>query len=178
VVHDGRVTLVRQGSGWLLSFGGQHVVIPNRKGCVYLAELLAHPESDFSAFRLMTGRDQPRSSSHAVVDDSARRAYEVRARQIVDDLTDARHRGAAAEVERLENEADRLTEELQRARALGTRSRRFVDDHERARTAVQKAIWRVVTMVEEVLPAAADHLRSTLVTGGACRYVPSRLRPR
>jgi hypothetical protein len=63
-------------------------------------------------------------------------------------------------------------DELEAATGLGGRSRHFVDDHERARVAVQKAIKRAVDVIAEADPTLAELLHQTVTTGTGCTYTP------
>src|SRR5262245_3633982 len=46
-------------------------------------------------------------------------------------------------------------------------------DHERARTAVRKALVRAVESIAAAEPALGEHLRASLTTGARCRYDPA-----
>jgi hypothetical protein len=56
---------------------------------------------------------------------------------------------------------------------LGGRTRVFIDDNERARTAVRKALIRALTAIEAAEPELGHHLRASVVTGITCRYTPA-----
>jgi hypothetical protein len=62
---------------------------------------------------------------------------------------------------------------LGRAAGLAGRSRTFVDDAERARTAVAKAIRRAIDRVGRTEPALADRLRDQVRTGLVCCFIPA-----
>ncbi|MGH9211894.1 MAG: hypothetical protein ACRD2C_14610 [Acidimicrobiales bacterium] len=55
--------------------------------------------------------------------------------------------------------------------------RHYVDDAERARTAVRKAIKRVIDAVADTDPTLAEHLAATVHTGAKCIYLPDVHRP-
>ncbi|MEM9714726.1 MAG: hypothetical protein AAGA17_21070, partial [Actinomycetota bacterium] len=70
-------------------------------------------------------------------------------------------------------EIDDLEHELLAAFGLGGRARRLGDPGERARVNVRRSVSRALDAIEVVAPALADHLRTRIVTGRFCRYVPA-----
>lgn len=87
-------------------------------------------------------------SDHAVLDTQARAANERRARDLAEDVAEAESHADLARAERLRLEFDALVAELERATGLGGRSRSFAGPAKRARTAVRKALKRVLDEVE------------------------------
>jgi hypothetical protein len=63
-----------------------------------------------------------------------------------------------------------LTEGLRTVTRLGGRSRSFVGSHERARTAVRKALVRAIDVVASTEPGLGDHFVKSISTGASCRY--------
>lgn len=57
------------------------------------------------------------------------------------------------------------------------RTRGFPDPHERARTAVGKAIKPAIDEIEAADPELGAFLASSVTTGGTCRYSPPDDRP-
>jgi hypothetical protein len=111
-------------------------------------------------------------SAEPVLDDTARAAYRKRAKQIQTQLDDAHEINDIAEEERLTAEMDWLLTEIEHATGLGGRPRRFADDAERARTAVQKAIRRALDRIREVDATLAAELEADIATGASCCYQP------
>ena len=87
------------------------------------------------------------------------------------------YRDLEEENAQLRAELDALVDELESATGLGGRPRHFPDQGERARTAARKAIKRAIDAVDDVEPALADLLRTTISTGAACAYHPDPDRP-
>jgi hypothetical protein len=110
-----------------------------------------------------------RTSPQVVLDQEAMRRYRNRVAELrteIESAADARRADAA----RRESEA--LLAELAGNVGIGGRSRRFVDNAERARVAVGKAIRRAIARVEESDPGLGRHLRETVHTGRQCSYRP------
>ncbi|RQX28948.1 hypothetical protein DLJ57_22255, partial [Micromonospora chalcea] len=65
-----------------------------------------------------------------------------------------------------------LLDQLRTAAGLAGRSRRLGDQAERARKAVTGRIRDTLRRIDQRHPALAAHLRESVTTGGACRYLP------
>jgi hypothetical protein len=168
----------REGRRWVVGLGDRRVGVPHRLGLTYLAELLTHPGQRIPALTLaaMSG-DAGAARPQDLLDDRARDAYAARARELARDLAEAEEAHDLHRAERFRLELDALVDELETATGLNGRSRHFVDDHERARVAVQKAIKRAVDVIGEADPALAELLHLTVTTGAGCTYVPSPRMP-
>lgn len=157
--------------GWRVQVGERATVLADRIGLVYLAELLAQPRVDHPAVHLASSGAAIGDSHVAdqVLDDQAIESYRRRARVLESSL------GAGlsdADKQRIHSELRDIAEALQAAMGLGGRVRHFADTHERARTAVRKALVRAIDAVAAVEPAFGAHLRSSIITGSVCRYDP------
>ncbi|MGZ4772966.1 MAG: ATPase, partial [Ilumatobacteraceae bacterium] len=108
-----------------------------------------------------------------IIDETARSVYGARIRELRAQLDDADIVGDAETSHKLQSELDALVAELAASTGLGRRTRTFIDDRERARTAVRKAIRRSVDRIAEQAPSLGMLLRATIVTGGVCRYEPA-----
>ncbi|GAA3304569.1 hypothetical protein GCM10020218_104390 [Dactylosporangium vinaceum] len=166
---------VRERQHWRLTWGSRAVVVENSVGMLHLAVLLANAGTEIPAVELAMGvtglaaAAGARSSPQAVLDEEAMRRYRHRVAELRDEMessADARR----AEAARQESEA--LLAELAGSVGIGGRSRRFVDNAERARVAVGKAIRRAIARVEEADAALGRHLRETVHTGRQCSYRP------
>lgn len=104
-----------------------------------------------------------------MIDDTARRSYWERAREIKElleaDVAD-RHR------EQLRSELEDIEAELKRTSGLGGRIRPFSSKQENARTLVNKNMTRALADIELELPPLHSHLRDSLELGHMCRYHP------
>jgi hypothetical protein len=170
------LTLEAAGSTWVVTFGTERLVLPDRIGLRYLAQLVANPDHDIAAVVLASGGTPTGAAGpadrQAVLDADAKHAYEQRARELADRIADARDTGDVARQAELEGELDAIARELRTSTGLANRDRFFGNDAERARTAVRKAVVRAIAEIGAGLPAAGEHLRSSITTGTDCRYAP------
>ncbi|HTJ35837.1 MAG TPA: hypothetical protein VL738_21660 [Dactylosporangium sp.] len=170
-----RASCVRERQHWRLGWGERSVLVENSVGMLHLAVLLANSGTEIPAVELamgVTGLAQAagaRSAPQAVLDQEAMRRYRDRVAELrreMESTSDGRRAAAA----RRESEA--LMAELAGSVGIGGRSRRFVDNAERARVAVGKAIRRAIARVEEADAQLGRHLRETVHTGRQCSYRP------
>jgi hypothetical protein len=160
---------------WTLTVDDRRVVVADRVGMRYLALLLTNPHRAVPALELAgapAGAALAATSSQPLADGPARAAYRRRVQQLTDDLASADARGDHVGSQRLQAELDALLAELRRMTGKGGRSRAFVDESERARTAVRKAIKRAIDEISATEPELGLLLRATVTTGYVCRYAP------
>jgi hypothetical protein len=163
---------------WTLSFAGRTAVMPDAKGLHDLHTLLASPRSDVPATTLIgVGSSELSRAIHAlgsdpVLDGTARGAYRHRLAQL-DELIDAALESGrddtAAEADR---ERAALIEAIAQATGLHGRTRHLGDETERARKTVRARVADVLRRLDSHHPELAAYLRSTVSTGGSCRYEP------
>jgi len=162
----------RVDGGWWVEIGDRAVLVGDLVGIGYLATLVGAPGEDHDVLRLAAWAPSPaRSAPDPVFDRQALTSYRLRARELTVMLSDpgldpARAAGARRELAEL-NAA------LRGAIRLGGSVRGFPTDHERARTAVRKAIVRAVEAVGAAVPELGEHLRASVTTGAVCRYDPA-----
>jgi tetratricopeptide (TPR) repeat protein len=159
-----------EGGRWRIEIDGRSTLFADRVGMSYLAQLVGKPGQDVDVFALATDGRLPREPAEPVLDDEALRQYRERARKLHSLL----ERGTASseESERYRTELQTLTEGLRIVSRLGGRSRSFVGNHERARTAVRKALVRAIDVIACAEPSLGDHLVKSIGTGASCRYTP------
>jgi len=136
----------------------------------YLAHLVGKPGQDVDVFALVADGRLPREPDEPILDAEALRQYRQRARELRSLL--ARSASSKEEADRYSSELQTLTEGLRTVTRLGGRSRSFVGSHERARTAVRKAIVRAIETIASTEPGLGDHLVRAISTGASCRYTP------
>ena len=171
------------GYGWTIVFDGVEASVPDAKGMVYLAHLLAAPGEHVSAADLAgipSGGDAGER-----LDSRARTEVRERAREIEGDLAESERANDLGRVQLLRAELEALTDELARSRGLAGRSRRLGSVAERARVNVTRRIVAALEKIAAVHPAAAHYLETTVRTGTACVFLPDprfpvdwRVRPR
>jgi hypothetical protein len=170
-----RVGTIRASGGrWLVALGGEQAIVPDRVGMRHLITLLRSPGVELSALALTGGR-QPNvpPGRDFVLDDAARVAYRKRIDELREQLDDADRLGLPERSVQVQAELDALVDHLASATGHRGRARSFPHDDERARTAVTKAIRRVVEEISATCPELGRHLRETIITGQRCRYTGS-----
>jgi hypothetical protein len=164
--------LHRVPSGWWVEVGDRAVLMGDLVGMAYLATLVAAPAEDHDVLQLAAWTAGPaRDAPDPVLDRQALASYRLRARELNTLLSDRGLDPARAASARREL-AD-LEAALRRAIERGGSVRGFPTDHERARTAVRKAIVRAVEAISAAAPGLGEHLRASLTTGAVCRYDPA-----
>ncbi len=176
-----RGTFRRSGTGWEVSFGGDTRHVGNLAGMRFLHVLLSSPGNDWHVLDLYgaasAGATVIEGSSGAVLDDTARRQYQDRYRDLSIQLEEAEQRSDIGRVEQMQSELDSLEQELLAAFGLGGRSRQLDDPSERARINVRRSISRAMDTIAKTDPVMADHLRHRVTTGRFCRYGPDATNP-
>lgn len=166
------------------NFRGEKAEVRPWKGVKHLIRLLTAPHQDLSAMDLAYDTLPSRHATRAdlldtglaerrdmdtVIDDTARRSYQQRAREIAG-LLDA----GVSDTERdgLRGELEAIEAELHHAVGLGGRLRPHKSKEENARTLVSNNVKRVLDVLEGELPPLHAHLRTSLHLGHVCRYTP------
>ncbi|HXY44321.1 MAG TPA: hypothetical protein VEH29_09040 [Acidimicrobiales bacterium] len=158
------------GGRWRIEVDGRSILLADRVGMSYLAQLVAQPGKDVDVFTLVAHGQLPREADEPILDDEALRQYRRRARELHSLL--AAGTASSEEAEQYRAELERLTEGLRTLTRLGGGSRSFVANHERARTAVRKALVRAIESIACTEPALGDHFAKSISTGASCRYTP------
>jgi hypothetical protein len=164
-------------SVWSVGEAGDERLIPDMKGLHYLRELLQRPGADLTALTLsavVAGHnvtiDESDGGEH--LDRRALTAYRQRLRDIDEELDEAQSWADTAKVERIEAEREALLRELAGATGLDGRPRTLNGSAERARIAVRKAIAAALDRIDVDDRTTARLLRTSVRTGGVCRYDP------
>jgi tetratricopeptide (TPR) repeat protein len=158
---------------WIMGLGEHTIHVPDLVGMHYLAELLTHPGESIPALSLAShGAMANGPIRHELLDEVAKTAYTHRARELRHELAEAEADNDLGRAELLRAELGALIDQIEAATAPHGRSRVFVDEAERARTAVHKAIKRAIDTIERAAPDLAELLRSSIATGTRCCYTP------
>ncbi len=173
------ISLRREDTGrWCVGNEGATFALADLRGLHYLRHLVERPGSDVSALALSNaaaghpGVSLDQADSGEDLDAAALSAYKRRLVEIETELDAADIRGDQLSAESLGAERDAIVEQLRGAVGLGGRSRRGDASAERARVAVRKAIAAAITQIDRHDPALARLFRSSVRTGGSCRYDP------
>ncbi|WP_431880653.1 ATP-binding protein [Micromonospora chalcea] len=166
------------GPVWRLGYGGVVVHLPDAKGLHDLRLLLSRPGTDVPAVELLDPAAGPelvaarRLGADPVLDDEAKARYRRHLRRLDDEIDRAAVRHDERRLSALDAERAALLDQLRTAAGLAGRSRRLGDQAERARKAVTGRIRDTLRRIDQRHPALAAHLRESVTTGGACRYLP------
>ncbi|MGW8644299.1 ATP-binding protein [Micromonospora chalcea] len=166
------------GPVWRLGYGGVVVHLPDAKGLHDLRLLLSRPGTDVPAVELLDPAAGPelvaarRLGADPVLDDEAKARYRRHLRRLDDEIDRAAVRHDERRLSALDAERAALLDQLRTAAGLAGRSRRLGDQAERARKAVTGRIRDTLRRIDQRHPALAPHLRESVTTGGACRYLP------
>ena len=166
-------TFRKEGALWMVCFEHEVAHMPELRGFQDIAQLLARPGDELHCLAL-SGQPAGAGRGVEVLDEQARRAYRARLREIEAELTEAARANDPGRAEPLEEEKERLLDEMRKATGLGGRDRKMGDSSERARSAVTWRIRHAIKKLEVVHPALARHLRVSLKTGVFCSYEPEK----
>ncbi|MGH9085674.1 MAG: ATP-binding protein [Acidimicrobiales bacterium] len=166
--------MIRNGPVWHVLWQGAGGSVRHSKGMLDIARLLARPDAEIHVIDLIdtTGTAPLTGDAGPMLDDTARRAYQQRLRDLDADLDDASAAADEGRVARLERERDLLIAELSRAYGIGGRARSSGDPTERARKAVGMRIGTAIRAITAVHPQLGRHLERSLATGQYCSYRP------
>ncbi|HEX6421675.1 MAG TPA: hypothetical protein VFZ77_24445 [Acidimicrobiales bacterium] len=159
------------GDFWEVGLGDEMVTVRSTKGMHDLAVLLAAGGREVHCLELMGGAVDEAGTGE-VIDESARRAYEQRVRDLQEDVDEAEAANDRGRAERARAEMDAVVDELAAALGLGGRARRAAGTAERARSAVTQRVRTTIRRLEAVHPVLGRHLRSAVRTGTFCSYAP------
>ncbi len=173
-------TFRNEGDYWTVSYEGRMFRFKDSKGLRYLAHLLAHPYSEFSATALVAGsqpsEDQSASADPGdageVLDVQAKTAYRLRIKDLTEELKEAKTTGNEKRGIKVEKEIEALSTELARAVGLGGRDRRAASSAERARVNVTRTIRIAIGRIKDHHSGLAKYLDKTIRTGTFCSYQP------
>jgi TolB-like protein/Tfp pilus assembly protein PilF len=157
---------------WRLGFGHSMVTLPEVKGFLDLARLLAVPGKEMHCLEMQGGVGG--GDAAPVLDQKARLAYEQRIRELRSEIEAAESMNDLVRREKSNAELDQLTEHLARALGVGRRSRKLDATVERARTAVTWRIRSAIKKIEAAHPSLGRHLTNSIRTGVFCSYHPER----
>jgi len=164
--------LRREAGGWWIEVGDRTILLPDLVGMAYVATLVEAPGEDHDVLQLAAWTPgAPRAPADPVLDRQALASYRLRVQELTALLSDPGL--GAAQAARARRELGELTAAVRGALERGGRVRGFPTDHERARTAVRKAIMRAVEVIGAAAPELGQHLRTSLTTGAICRYDPA-----
>jgi hypothetical protein len=164
-------SLSEHGDYWAVTFAGRTIHAKSSKGMADLRRLLSSPGREIHSLEL-TGAGVEQSSTGEVLDQTARRQYEQRVRELQADIDAAEADNDYVRAERARIELDTLVDQLAAALGLGGRSRRGAGTAERARSAVTQRIRSTIRRLGAAHPELGRHLQASITTGTYCTYRP------
>jgi hypothetical protein len=186
---EGQYVFRKDGDIWIIQFGEEsgRFPVPGNKGLKHVADLLSRPYRRLSGLDLQGLSSGPPRSEHSfqeVADDSAISREEQEARELAGRIEKARRDNNPAEVDRLMNELQELTQEIRRSQGLGKRKRRLgsASPEALAFEAVDSNIKRCYKKMQKHLPSLVSYLQQTIrPMSPGFMYVPTydplQLRP-
>ena len=173
----------REDALWLIAFEERAIRIPHGKGLALIYQLLRRPGEAVHARELdrMISAEHPGSAleltapatdTGPLLDSAAKHSYRERARELREELVEARRFNDLGRTAQIEQELQFLTRELAKAVNLFGRDRTSGSTDERARLRVTGAIKYAVAKITRQHRSLAFHLGQTIKTGFYCTYRP------
>ncbi|HKP63811.1 MAG TPA: hypothetical protein VJV78_44055, partial [Polyangiales bacterium] len=167
------VQLVLEGEYWTVRGYGEFCRVRDNRGMRMLAQLIAAPGRELHVLDLSGGQGAvDGGDAGALLDPTARSAYENRLRELQAELDEADAANDAGRRERLQGEYEQLCAELSRAFGLGSRERRAGSAVERARVNVRRRLSLALEHIAKTCPELGRQLDHDLQTGVYCAYRP------
>ncbi|MDJ0781585.1 MAG: tetratricopeptide repeat protein [Desulfosarcinaceae bacterium] len=163
----------KQDQLWELGFEGETVRLPEVKGFLDLARLLAAPGEALHC-QILMGTPVVTGIETETIDDKARKAYGQRVLSLRAEIAAAEADNDIPRAAGLTEELDQLVEHLSKAMGLGKRSRQLNPTHERARAAVTWRIRAAIRKIKTAHPPLGRHLNNAIKTGTTCTYLPEK----
>jgi 7-cyano-7-deazaguanine synthase in queuosine biosynthesis len=158
--------LVQMGQWWILRFNGVEKHLELSVGMVYLREMIAFPGKTFSSAELYLlarphMKDIPSARSEAAFDETAKRAYWERLRELDQEIESSERTGDVTAANVAKNEKRRLCAELEAASFNG-RFKTESSDQKRLRDRVRNGINRAIATITKYNAAAGAHFDDTI----------------
>ena len=166
----------RRGDTWEVGFAGGVTAMRHSKGLADVVRLIEAGGREIHCLDL-AGAGVEEASTGQVLDDTARRQYERRIRDLQGEIDDAEMNNDMGRAYKSQVELDALIDHLSAALGVGNKTRSAGGTTERARSAVTHRIRATIRQVEKVNPNLGRHLRHAINTGTYCSYRPERPTP-
>jgi hypothetical protein len=163
----------QRGDTYEIGFAGRVVSVRRSKGLDDVVRLIDAEGREVHCLDL-AGAAVEDSTTGLVLDDTARRQYERRIRELQEDVEEAEHDNDLARAYRSQVELDALIDHLTAALGVGNKTRSGGGTGERARSAVTHRIRAAVRQLEKVNPNLGRHLSHAINTGTYCSYRPEQ----
>jgi len=146
-------------------------------GAGYIHKLLAHPGKALSVAEIVLGteidtHDMALSDSGDIADRKAVSEYRNRARELIQEIIEARDGGDIGRLEILQEEAFLLEKAINESRGLKNRPRKAQSGRERIRKSFYSAYLRARKKIEDADPPLGEHLKQAISGGMNPVYRP------
>lgn len=190
----------KRGAVWETRFQGRNTIclLNVDKGAEYINLLLAFPDREMSVYEIAVGNavntiEQPAGSGIApediedgyqvtqgiplgdagdVADRRALNECKQQARELFEEMEEARERGDHARIEEIEKEMAALVKYIEGGKGLGGRQRRVGDKRKNVRDAFRNAVDRAIKQIEKYDKPLAEHLKASIKFGNEVVYRP------
>ena len=190
----------KRGAVWETRFQGRNTIclLNVDKGAEYINLLLAFPDREMSVYEIAVGNavntiEQPAGSGIApediedgyqvtqgiplgdagdVADRRALNECKQQARELFEEMEEARERGDHARIEEIEKEMAALVKYIEGGKGLGGRQRRVGDKRKNVRDAFRNAVDRAIRQIEKYDKPLAEHLKASIKHGNEVVYRP------
>ena len=188
-----------RGNVWEIRFKGQRPIIVQsfRKGCQYLQYMLARPFASLSVFDIVAELNADlcaeaqaridvsdlksgfqitqglqRTDLGDVADFRAIAQYREEAREIFEDLTEARANGDLGRIELLEEKALRINQAISEATDRRGKPRKTKDARKALRDGFRNSVDRTIKEIARRCPDLGEHLKESVKLGESPEYRP------
>lgn len=190
----------KRGAVWETRFQGRNTIclLNVDKGAEYINLLLAFPDREMSVYEIAVGNavntiEQPAGSGIApediedgyqvtqgiplgdagdVADRRALNECKQQARELFEEMEEARERDDHARIEEIEKEMAALVKYIEGGKGLGGRQRRVGDKRKNVRDAFRNAVDRAIRQIEKYDKPLAEHLKASIKFGNEVVYRP------
>ena len=154
-----------------IDFDGREVSVRISKGVADIVRLIQADGRELHCTELADVAVE-QSSTGEVIDATAKREYEDRVRELQAEIEEAEARNDVARSYRLQVEFDAIIDHLAASLGHGHRTRKAVDDTERARSAVTHRVRSAIRQLTKVHIVLGRHFEHSINTGVYCSYRP------
>ncbi len=163
---------LKNSAAWQFSFEGYTVQTPEMKGYFDLQKMLKQPRQLFHCGELMGNVLD--DTGEKLIDEKARKQYQKKILELQNEIEEAEQYSNFAQLEKLQEEYDRLIDHLSGSLNLRGQTRKTGGAVEKARAAVTWRIRNAIARIEQHHPMLGAHLSNAVKTGTLCSYKPDR----
>ncbi len=109
-----------------------------------------------------------------ILDPDTKKEYKKRLEEIEEELEEANKNNDIGKDETLEEEKQKILDELKKATTIKGKHRPFSDDQEKARKMITEAIRRFLKVIEKRDKNLYNHFKESIKTGNMFCYIPAQ----